>query len=233
MSICQCVSMTPEMAEGEVTCCLCKEVGNGARKERELCRSCWRRVLHRRRFDLVAMNLEKKSLFILEFKRTSDLDPRYREEALARAEQQYTDEIEGLRQVLPEDWKVIPVHIIAGSTSVNEVAWNAAMKALGVPAKKWKAFREHLMHTLLNELDKILRSFWTLRRVRLTAIWCLLCVLIRQGLGWGGGSGPQRWIARGKETGNPMIVQSRWEIRGEVCVWSVCERGLLLVRWMN
>ena len=85
MSICQCVSRTPEMAEGEVTCCLCKEVGNGARKERELCRSCWRRVLHRRRFDLVAMNLEKKSLFILEFKRTSDLDPRYREEALARA----------------------------------------------------------------------------------------------------------------------------------------------------
>jgi len=163
MSICQCVSMTPEMAEGEVTCCLCKEVGNGARKERELCRSCWRRVLHRRRFDLVAMNLEKKSLFILEFKRTSDLDPRYREEALARAEQQYTDEIEGLRQVLPEDWKVIPVHIIAGSTSVNEVAWNAAMKALGVPAKKWKAFREHLMHTLLNELDKILRSFWAQR----------------------------------------------------------------------
>jgi hypothetical protein len=163
MSICQCVSRTPEMAEGEVTCCLCKEVGNGARKERELCRSCWRRVLHRRRFDLVAMNLEKKSLFILEFKRTSDLDPRYREEALARAEQQYTDEIEGLRQVLPEDWKVIPVHIIAGSTSVNEVAWNAAMKALGVPAKKWKAFREHLMHTLLNELDKILRSFWAQR----------------------------------------------------------------------
>jgi len=68
-----------------------------------------------------------------------------------------------LRQVLPEDWTVVPVHIIAGSTLVNEVAWNAAMKALGVPAKKWKAFREHLMHTLLNELDKILRSFWAQR----------------------------------------------------------------------
>jgi len=38
------------------------------------------------------MNLDKKSLFILELKRTSDLDPRYREEALARAEQQYIDE---------------------------------------------------------------------------------------------------------------------------------------------
>jgi len=51
------------------------------------------------------MNLDKKSLFILEFNRTSDLDPRYREEALARAEQQYVDEIEGIRKVLPEDWQ--------------------------------------------------------------------------------------------------------------------------------
>jgi len=36
------------------------------RKERELCRPCWQRALHRRRFDLVAMNLDKKSLFIPE-----------------------------------------------------------------------------------------------------------------------------------------------------------------------
>jgi hypothetical protein len=153
-------SALPGTTEGEVTCCLCKGAKNELRKEQEICRPCWQRALHRRRFDLVAMNLDKKSLFILEFKRTSDLEPRYREEALARAEQQYINEIEGIRQVLPEDWTVAPVFIIAGSTSVNEVAWNAAMKSFGVPTKKWKAFREHLMCTLLNKLDKILRSFW-------------------------------------------------------------------------
>ena len=37
------------------------------------------------------------------------------------------------------------------------------MKALGIPAKRWKAFREHLMYTLLNEHDKVLRSYWALR----------------------------------------------------------------------
>jgi len=117
--VCQCINTLPGTTEGEVTCCLCQGAGDELRKERELCRPCSQRALHRRRFDLVAMNLDKKSLFILEFKRTSDLDPRYREEALARAEQQYIDEIEGIREVLPEDWKVVPVFIIAGTTSVN------------------------------------------------------------------------------------------------------------------
>ena len=87
---------------------------------------------------MVAVNHGNKSLFLLEFERTSDLDPRYCEEALDRAERQYVDEVEGIRQVLPRDWKVTQVSIIAGSTSVNEAAWNAAMKALGIPAKRWK-----------------------------------------------------------------------------------------------
>jgi len=77
--------------------------------------------------------------------------------------QQYIDEIEGIREVLPEDWKVVPVFIIAGTTSVNEVEWKAAKKAFGVPPKKWKAFREHLMCALPNELDKVPRSFWAQR----------------------------------------------------------------------
>jgi hypothetical protein len=89
-------------------------------KERGICRPYWQRALHRRCFDLVVVNLDKKSLFILEFIRTSNRDPRYREEALARGEQQYIDEIEGLLKVLPKDWTVTPVLIIAGSTLVNK-----------------------------------------------------------------------------------------------------------------
>jgi hypothetical protein len=42
--------------------------------------------------------------------------------------------------------------------------------------------------------------------------WCLLFVLIRQGLRWG--FGPQRWIrALGKETGNPIMALHRPSLR--------------------
>ena len=44
--------------------------------------------------------------------------------------------------------------------------------------------------------------------VRVRPSWCLLFVLIRQGLR--GGSGPQRWIrALGEETGNPIMAFHR------------------------
>jgi len=160
---CHGIPTHPGQSEEKMECCLCKSAGRQRMEDPEICKLCWQRALHRRRFDMVAVNRGKKSLFLIEFKRTSDLDPKYREEASGRAERQYMDEIEGIRAVLPKDWKVTQVSIIAGSTSLNETAWNAAMKALGIPAKRWKAFREHLMYTLLNEHDKVLRSYWAQR----------------------------------------------------------------------
>ena len=160
---CHGIPTHPGLSKEKMECCLCKGSGRQRMEDPEICQLCWQRALLRRRFDMVAVNQGKKSLFLIEFKRTSDLDPRYREEASGRAERQYMDEIEGIRAVLPKDWKVTQVSIIAGSTSINETAWNAAMKALGIPAKRWKAFREHLMYTLLNEHDKVLRSYWAQR----------------------------------------------------------------------
>jgi hypothetical protein len=50
------------------------------------------------------------------------------------------------------------VFIIAGTTSVNEVAWNAAMKAFGVPTKKWKALHAYLAQRIGQNPKELLGS---------------------------------------------------------------------------
>ena len=72
----------------------------------------------------MVVNLSLKTPFILELKRTSGLDPIYREAALNKAKKQYQDKIEGLRRMLPEEWTVMSVYIMTGMASVNKEAWS-------------------------------------------------------------------------------------------------------------
>ena len=57
---------------GEGRCCHCMRKAGDVVEEGESCKICWIRELGARRFDGVALNRETKTVFTLEFKRTSD-----------------------------------------------------------------------------------------------------------------------------------------------------------------
>ena len=145
---------------GEGRCCHCMRKAGDVFEEGESCKICWIRELGARRFDGVALNRETKTVFTLEFKRTSDREHGYAQRCDERATKQYASLIRAAHQVAQQaGWTILQVNFVAGLTSVNVERFEKALETLGVPKQKWAQVRTKFMRVLLEEHDNILRSY--------------------------------------------------------------------------
>ncbi len=86
----------------------------------------------------------------------------YAEEATKVAQEQYRSLLEGLRAVgQVKGWQAQQIVFVGGTCgSVHVESFNKNMKALGVLESKWNPIRQKLVRRLLEEQDKVLRSYF-------------------------------------------------------------------------
>ena len=75
------------------------------------------------------------------------------------AEQQYADLCEGIRHSLPQTWECRFVPIILGTMAIQEWFFGDVMQQLGITRASESTLLPMLMNILLEEQDKMLRSF--------------------------------------------------------------------------
>ena len=90
------------------------------------------------------------------------------ERATAVAQEQYTSPLTGLQAVgQVKGWKVHQIVFVGGTCgSVHVELFNSNMKALGVLESKWGPIRKKLVRRLLQEQDKVLRSYFAQKEGR-------------------------------------------------------------------
>jgi len=105
--------------------------------------------------------VNRESLAI-EFKRTQDTRSNYVEKATAVAQAQYSSLLAGLRAVgQVKEWQTQQIVFVSGACgSVHVESFNKNMKALEVLESKWDPIRQKLVRRLLEEQDKVLRSYF-------------------------------------------------------------------------
>jgi hypothetical protein len=115
----------------------------------------------RRRLDGIGSDTINKELLAIEFKRTRDARSNYVEKAIAVAQEQYTSLLTGLHAVgQVKGWKVQQLDFVGGTCgSVHVESFNKNMKALVVLESKWDLIRQKLVRRLLEEQNKVLRSY--------------------------------------------------------------------------
>ena len=108
------------------------------------------------------MDTATKEFLAIEFKRTQDARVNYVERATAVAQEQYTSPLTGLQAVgQVKGWNVHQIVFVGGTCgSVHVELFNSNMKALGVLESKWGPIRKKLVRRLLEEQDKVLRSYF-------------------------------------------------------------------------
>ena len=85
------------------------------------------------------------------------------EKAIAVAQEQNTSLLTGLQAVgQVKGWPKVQQIVFVGGTcgSVHVESFNKNMKALGVLESKWDLIRQKLVRRLLEEQDKVLRSYF-------------------------------------------------------------------------
>ena len=112
-----------------------------------------------RRPDGIVVDKKKKTCYVLEFKRKMDRWMGYREEATDRAPNQYASLMHGLQGA--SKWTVHLVIIVGGMCgSVHIETFNKNMELLGVIESKWNEVRRQPVFKLMEEQDRVLRSFF-------------------------------------------------------------------------
>ncbi len=108
------------------------------------------------------MDAINKELLAIEFKRTQDARSNYVEKAIAVAQEEYTSLLTGLHAVGQiKGWKVQQLVFVGGTCgSVHVESFNKNMKSLGVVESKWDLIRQKLVRRILEEQDKVLRSYF-------------------------------------------------------------------------
>ena len=78
------------------------------------------------------------------------------------AQAQYSSLLEGLRAVgQVKGWQTQQIVFVGGTCgSVHVKSFNKNIKALGVLESKWNPIRQKLVRRLLEEQDKVLRSYF-------------------------------------------------------------------------
>ena len=116
----------------------------------------------RRRLDGIGLDTVNKEFLAIEFKRTQDARSNYMEKATAVAQEQYASLLTGLQAVgQVKGWKVQQIVFVGGTCGpVHVGSFNTNMKALGVLESKWDPIRQKLVRRLLEEQDKVLRSYF-------------------------------------------------------------------------
>jgi hypothetical protein len=114
-----------------------------------------------RRLDGIGLDTVTKEFLATEFKRTQDARNNYVESATAVAQERYKGLLAGLQAVVQvKGWKVQIVFVGVTCGSMHVESFNGNMKALGVLESKWDPIRKKLVRRLLEEQDKVLRSYF-------------------------------------------------------------------------
>ena len=113
----------------------------------------------RRRLDGIGLDTTKKFLAI-GFKRTQDVKRGY--VASVVAQEQYKSLLSGQQAVgQAKGWEVQQIVFVGGTSgSIHTHSFNSNMKALRVLESKWDSIRKKLVRRLLEEQDKVLRSYF-------------------------------------------------------------------------
>jgi hypothetical protein len=116
----------------------------------------------RRRLDAIGLDTATKEFLAIEFKQTQDARSNYVERATAAAEAQYKSLLAGLQAVgQVKGWKVQQIVYVCGTCgSIHVESFNRNMKALVVLESTWDPIRKKLVRRLLEEQDKVLRSYF-------------------------------------------------------------------------
>ena len=117
----------------------------------------WRRTL-----DRIGLDTVTKEFLAIEFKRTQDARSDCAEKAIEFAQKQYRGLLVGLQAVAHiKGWKVQQIVFVGGTCgSIHVESFNKNMKALGVLESKWDPIRKKLARRLVEEKDKVLRSYF-------------------------------------------------------------------------
>ena len=117
----------------------------------------------RKRPDGVALDHEKKVCYLIEFKRTGDRWPDYRQRAEQRAERQYSSLVQGLSQAgQSRGWAVQQIILVGGICgSVDAEKFNSNMAALQVAPNHWADIRNRHAQKLLEVSERVLRSYYS------------------------------------------------------------------------
>ena len=118
--------------------------------------------LWRRRPDRIAINRDKKIIYIIEFKRTIDLRPSYQTNAEDRAEKQHNWLTNTLsKAAAPMDWAVQTVIFTGGTMgSVKIDRFEQNLTRLEVKKKAWTKIRKMHARALLEAQDTVLRAYY-------------------------------------------------------------------------
>ncbi len=110
----------------------------------------------------IGLDTVNKEFLAINFKRTQDTRSNYVERSTAVAQAQYSSLMEGLRSVgQVKGWQTQQIVFVGGACgSVHVESFNKNMKALGVLEIKWNLIRQKLVRWLLEEQDKVLRSYF-------------------------------------------------------------------------
>ncbi len=127
-------------------------------------------IFGRRRPDSVAIEWTSKTLYVLEFKRTSDQRQDYRERGESRARAQHDVLVKSLEEVAKgaegesAGWTVKLIIFLGGTCgSVHLQTFNNNLKELEVVESKRNAIRKGFVHELLNAQDTVLCSYFAQR----------------------------------------------------------------------
>jgi hypothetical protein len=128
-------------------------------------------IFGRRRPDSVAIEWTSKTAYILEFKRTSDQRPDYRERGECRARGRHDVLVKSLETVAKEaegesaGWTVKLIIFVRGTCgSVHAQTFNSNLKELGVVKSKRNTIRRGFVHELLNAQDTVISCADILRK---------------------------------------------------------------------
>jgi len=116
----------------------------------------------RLRLDGIALDRAGRKCYPIEFKRKRDQRRTYEERATEVAEKQYESLLAGLQAVGGQrGWRIQQIIFVGGMCgSVGEDVFNQNMKLLEVVESKWNVIRQRLARRLLEEHDKVLRSYF-------------------------------------------------------------------------
>jgi hypothetical protein len=108
--------------------------------------------------------MKKKIFTIIEYNRSSETWPDYREKREEKAREQY-ETVRGALQIAGDvnGWMVKQVNFIMGTRLIEVSSWDKSMQELGVSKDVADRLRSKHMRRLLEEHEYVLQSYWVQR----------------------------------------------------------------------
>jgi hypothetical protein len=115
----------------------------------------------RRRPDGFTVNEQEHIIYVLEFKRVSDVGQEYVTETQQLAEAQHLAITQGLQKLFKDtQWTVEQLSFVAGHKSVSASICHDLLSKFSIRKEDRVKVIKNLGRTLLDELENLFRSYW-------------------------------------------------------------------------